>query len=101
MSPCEKLQIFGQHTAQCDPYVCLQNMSPYEKLQIFGQHTAQCDPYVCLQNMSPCEKLQHIYSQICIKRSPLGQSKSGLLRQVTSEKRLNLYELFYVRTRIG
>jgi hypothetical protein len=25
-----------------------------------------------------------IYSQICIKRSPLGQRKSGLIRQVTS-----------------
>jgi hypothetical protein len=25
-----------------------------------------------------------IYSQTCIKRSPLGQEKSGLLRQVTS-----------------
>jgi hypothetical protein len=24
------------------------------------------------------------YSQICIKRSPLGQRKSGLIRQVTS-----------------
>ena len=35
VSLCEKLQIFGQHTAQCDPYVCLQNMSPCEKLQIY------------------------------------------------------------------
>ena len=25
-----------------------------------------------------------IYSQACIKRSPLGQRKSGLIRQVTS-----------------
>ena len=39
------------------------------------------------------------YSETCIKRSPLGQSKSGLLRQVTSYKRFNLNELFYVRTR--
>ena len=27
---------------------------------------------------------QHIYRQTCIKRSLMGQSKSGLLRQVTS-----------------
>jgi len=25
-----------------------------------------------------------MYSQTCIKRSPLGQTKSGLIRQVTS-----------------
>jgi hypothetical protein len=29
------------------------------------------------------------YSQTCIKRSPLGQRKSGLIRQVTSYKRFN------------
>ena len=39
------------------------------------------------------------YSQTCIKRSPLGQRKSGLIRQVTSKKRFNSYEIFYVRTR--
>jgi hypothetical protein len=41
------------------------------------------------------------YSQTCIKRSPLGQRKSGLIRQVTSKKRLNSYEMFYARTRKG
>ena len=30
---------------------------------------------------------------ICIKRSPLGERKSGLIRQVTSLKRLNSYEV--------
>jgi len=40
-----------------------------------------------------------IYSQTCIKRSPLGQRKDGLIRQVTSEKRLNSYESFYDRIR--
>ena len=40
-----------------------------------------------------------IYSQTCIKRSPLGQWKSGLIRQVTSEKRLIWYEIFYDGTR--
>ena len=39
------------------------------------------------------------YSQICIKRSPLGQRLSGLIRQVTSLKRFNSYEMFYDRTR--
>jgi hypothetical protein len=39
------------------------------------------------------------YSQTCIKRSPLRQRKSGLLIQVTSEKRFNSYEIFYDRTR--
>ena len=35
----------------------------------------------------------------CIKRSPLGQRKCGLLRQVTSSKRFNSCEIFYDRTR--
>jgi hypothetical protein len=35
-----------------------------------------------------------IYRQTCIKRSPLGQRKSGLLRQVNSEKRFNSDEFF-------
>jgi hypothetical protein len=39
------------------------------------------------------------YSQSCIKRSPLGQLLSGLIRQVTSLKRFNSYEIFYDRTR--
>ena len=38
-------------------------------------------------------------SQTCIKSSPLGQRKNRLIRQVTSWKRLNSYELFYDRTR--
>jgi hypothetical protein len=40
-----------------------------------------------------------IYSQTCIKRSPLGQRKNGLIRQVTSYKRFISYEIFYDRTR--
>ena len=39
------------------------------------------------------------YSQTCMKRPPLGQRKSDLIRQVTSIKRLNSYEIFYDRTR--
>ena len=39
------------------------------------------------------------YSQSCIKRSPLRQRLSGLIRQVTSLKMLNSYEIFYDRTR--
>ena len=42
---------------------------------------------------------QNLTSQTCIKRSPLGQRKSGLLRQVTSYKRFNSYEIFYDSTR--
>jgi len=42
---------------------------------------------------------KEMYSQTCIKRSLLGQGKSGLLRQVTSKKRFNSYEIFYDRTR--
>jgi hypothetical protein len=42
-----------------------------------------------------------IYSQICIKRSPLGQRKSDLIRQVTSKKRFNSYEVSYDKTRKG
>ena len=38
------------------------------------------------------------FSQTCIKRSSLGQRKNGLIRQVTSLKRLNSYEIFYDRT---
>ena len=50
---------------------------------------------------SVCFKTKMKYSQTCIKRSPLEQRKSGLIRQVTSSKRLNSYELFYDRTRKG
>jgi hypothetical protein len=39
------------------------------------------------------------YSQSCIKGSPLRQRLSGLIRQVTSLKMLNSYEIFYDRTR--
>jgi len=39
------------------------------------------------------------YSQTCIKRSPWGQRKSVLIRQVSSEKRLILYEIVYDSTR--
>ena len=49
-----------------------------------------------------CVKLVNgipMYSQTCIKRSPLGQRKSGLIRQVTSQKSFNSYEIFYGRTR--
>ena len=38
-------------------------------------------------------------SKTCIKRSPVGWRKSGLLRHVTSYKRFNAYEIFYDRTR--
>ena len=40
-------------------------------------------------------------SQSCIKRSPLGQKLSGLLRQVTSSKRFNSisYEIFWLDKR--
>ena len=41
------------------------------------------------------------YSQSCTKRSPLGQLLSGLIRQVTSLKRFNSYEICYDRTRKG
>ena len=34
-----------------------------------------------------------------MKKSPYGQRKSGLLSQVTSEKRFDSYEIFYDRTR--
>ena len=40
----------------------------------------------------------HIQSN-CVKISPLGQTKSGLITQVTSYKWFNSYEHFYVRTR--
>ena len=38
------------------------------------------------------------YSQSCIKRSPLGQILSDLIRQVTSLKGFYSYEMFYDRT---
>ena len=37
------------------------------------------------------------YSQTCI--TPLGQRKGELIRQVTSEKRSNSYEIFNDKTR--
>ena len=42
-----------------------------------------------------------LYSQTCIKRSPVGQIKGDLIRRVTSYKRFNSCEIFYNRTRKG
>ena len=39
------------------------------------------------------------YRQTCIKRSHLGQRKNDLIRQVTSLKGFNSYEMFYDGTR--
>ena len=39
------------------------------------------------------------YSQTCIKRCPFWTKTSGLIKQVTSVKRFNTYEIFYDRTR--
>jgi hypothetical protein len=36
---------------------------------------------------------RRIYSQACIKRSPLGHRKGGLIKQVTSAMRFNSYEI--------
>ena len=43
----------------------------------------------------------NIYSQTCIKRTPLEQRKSCLIWQLTSYKRFNSYDIFYDRTRKG
>ena len=45
------------------------------------------------------EFVKGIYSQTSIKRSYLGERKSGLIRQVTSLMRFNSYEMFIERTR--
>ena len=42
-----------------------------------------------------------MYNQTCIKRTPLGQRRNGLLRQVTSYKRFKSYEIVYNRRRKG
>ena len=44
-------------------------------------------------------RLHNIYCQSCIKRSPLGQRKRGLIRQVTSIKSFNSCKISYERTR--
>jgi hypothetical protein len=57
-----------------------------------GYPVSTCDPnYPYLENhyrfsvlYISVRKLKIKYSQTCIKRSPLGQRKIGLLRQVTS-----------------
>ena len=46
-----------------------------------------------------CNKKKSIFSETCIKRSPLGQRKSVLIRQVTSLKSFNSYEIVYDRIR--
>ena len=46
-----------------------------------------------------CIKKNSIFSETCIKRSPLGQRKSVLIRQVTSLKSFNSYEIVYDRIR--
>jgi len=42
-----------------------------------------------------------LYRQTCIKRSPLGQNKCDLIRQVTSWKKFYSKEIFYDRTKKG
>ena len=44
-------------------------------------------------------RLRFKYSQTCMKRSPFGPRKHGLLRQMTSKKRFNSNGIFYERTR--
>jgi hypothetical protein len=56
-----------------------------------------CKIIYFLQTHTTDQKVK--YSQTCIKRSHLGPRKRGLIRQVTSEKRLNSYKIFYDRTR--
>ena len=51
-----------------------------------------------IPNNSLQKDTELIYSQTCIKRSPLGQRKSGLIRQVTSWKRFISHEILYDRT---
>ena len=41
---------------------------------------------------------QSKYSQSYVKKSPLGQRASGLIRPVASCKRFNSYEILYDRT---
>ena len=48
---------------------------------IFGRY---CEPFEDFR----------LNSKTCIKRSPVGWRKSGLLRQVTSYKRFNAYANF-------
>jgi len=68
-----------------------------------GQETIVFTSYNQLYNalVVLCESQFYKYSQTCIKRSHLGQRESGLIRQVTSLKRFNSYEIFYDRTRKG
>ena len=55
-------------------------------------------PYSPPRLLHPCTYKQ-IYCQTYIKRSPLGQRKTDLIRQVTSLKRSNSNKMFYDRTR--
>jgi len=46
-------------------------------------------------NYTYCFTYIYVHSQTCIKRSSLGQRKSGLIRQVTPSKR-SIYMKFYM-----
>jgi hypothetical protein len=56
------------------------------KLNVLTFNTDRYPSWLRISNML------RYYSQACIKRSHLGQRKSGPLRQVTSWKRLNSYK---------
>jgi len=55
--------------------------------------------YYGLKRLNERNSNKMIYSQTFIKKSPLGQRNSGLIRQVTSHNRYNLNEIFYDRSR--
>ena len=49
--------------------------------------------------MSNSHDVGTVYSQTCIKRSPLRQKKVTFIRQVNTYNKFNSYEIFFEMTR--
>ena len=75
--------------------VALNTIKPNQTLSWVQLYRYSCSVYI----FHSSKFYSWINSRTCIKRSPLGRRKSGCIRQVTSKKRLNSYEIFYDRTR--
>jgi hypothetical protein len=67
-------------------FACDRNQTVAGLNQLMGAQLFPLDNWISKGNIGINQRLKelHIYSQTCIKRSPFGQRKSGLIRHVTS-----------------
>jgi hypothetical protein len=73
-------------TLEIQVFVCDRNKKMADLNQLIVSQLFPLDNWISKGNIGINQRLKelHIYSQTCIKRSPFGQRKSGLIRHVTS-----------------